>query len=213
MKTVITIEKKKPSKIRMALTALILLALTCGACGLFGAITGTTKPTAAEPVVKAQAKPTAVPPTAAPTKVPTRAPTASPEPQGDLDQYGCNMRDQLAILDNLQTMLGVLLDVEAVSDDMSNATTGSQIAAKAEQYLPTVRAGQATLQAMDVPGCFKDELRPTQREMAGALDDMETALKLCQDWDFEKAIPYISDAADHMKNVGDEIDLLNPEAP
>jgi hypothetical protein len=213
MTTVITIEKKKSSKIRMALTALVLLALTCGACGLFGAITGTTKPGAAEPVVKAQAKPTAVSPTAAPTKAPTPVPAALPAPPGDLDQYGCDIREQLAVLDNLQTMLGVLVDVEAVSDDMSNATTGSQIAAKAKQYLPTIRAGQATLQAMNVPGCFEDELRPTQRELAGGLDDMEAALKLCQEWEFEKAIPYISSAADHMENAGDEVDLLNPGAP
>lgn len=208
--TTITIKNRKPSKIRMALTALILLALTCGACGLFGAITGTTKPVAAEPVVKAQAKPTAAPPTAMPTRVPTRVPTALPAPQGDLDEYGCNLREQVRVLDNLNTMLDVLVDVELLSDDMSNSTTNSQFVTKATQYLPTIRAGQATLGAMDVPECFKEELQPVQTEMTGALDDMEKALEKCQAWDFEAAIPYLTGAVDHMDRVSAEIDALNP---
>jgi hypothetical protein len=206
MTTVITIEKKKSSKIRMVLTAIILLALTCGACGLFGAITGTTKPTAAEPVVKAQAKPTAVPPTAALT----RAPTVAPVPQGDLDEYGCNLQDQLDILGNLQLMLEVMGDVNVATEDMAGSTTNGQLAAKAEKYLPTIKDAQAKVAAMDVPGCFEDELWPAQAELAGALNDLEMALTLVEAWEFDAAIPYISGATTHMENVGIEVDALNP---
>jgi len=199
--TVITIDKKKPSKIRLALTAMVLLALMCGACGLFGAITGTTGPTSAGQVVKAQAKPTAAP---------TRAPTVAPAPQGDLDEYGCSLRDQLDILANLQLMLEVMGDVNVATEDMAGSTTNGQLATKAEKYLPTIKDAQAKVAAMDVPGCFEDELWPAQAELAGALNDLEMALTLVEAWEFDAAIPYISGATTHMENVGIEVDALNP---